>query len=307
MDGGQALGGVGTRLGHGHGAHGRVPFQASVQRAQERPALPFVVLPGVLAVEDHEHGGLFPAALHAVALSGGGDASHEVVGRRLRIPRRVGEPNEVRQQMVAEAARHGGLPVADLVGAIQVGVPRKGARQRARQDLLVGGHPGESGLGDERHHRVGDRALRGPEPGRRAFITSSSRTTRCAPPGATPGRGTRRSSAGLRGAASSSAGTRAPDRTPVITAAAPVGLNGSTLLTTRNAADITQAVRDARTSLLLHDVPKLIEWITGVMTLLPGDVILTGTPAGVGPMTPGQSVSVTIEGIGTLTNPVAAR
>lgn len=44
---------------------------------------------------------------------------------------------------------------------------------------------------------------------------------------------------------------RAPDRTPVITAAAPVGLNGATLLTTRNAADITQAVRDARSSLLL--------------------------------------------------------
>jgi two-component system sensor histidine kinase ChvG len=44
---------------------------------------------------------------------------------------------------------------------------------------------------------------------------------------------------------------RAPDRTPVITAAAPVGLNGATLLTTRNAVDITQAVRDARTNLLL--------------------------------------------------------
>jgi two-component system, OmpR family, sensor histidine kinase ChvG len=43
---------------------------------------------------------------------------------------------------------------------------------------------------------------------------------------------------------------RAPDRTPVITAAAPVGVNGATLLTTRNAADITQAVRDARTLLL---------------------------------------------------------
>jgi len=43
---------------------------------------------------------------------------------------------------------------------------------------------------------------------------------------------------------------RAPDRTPVITAAAPVGLNGATLLTTRNASDITQAVRDARTQLL---------------------------------------------------------
>jgi 2-keto-4-pentenoate hydratase/2-oxohepta-3-ene-1,7-dioic acid hydratase in catechol pathway len=65
--------------------------------------------------------------------------------------------------------------------------------------------------------------------------------------------------------------------------------------------------QDSRTSLLLHDVPKLIEWISHVMTLLPGDVILTGTPAGVGPMTPGQSVSVTIEGIGTLSNPVAAK
>ncbi|MEV4318347.1 fumarylacetoacetate hydrolase family protein [Actinocrispum sp. NPDC049592] len=65
--------------------------------------------------------------------------------------------------------------------------------------------------------------------------------------------------------------------------------------------------QDSRTSLLLHDVPKIIEWVTRVMTLLPGDVILTGTPAGVGPMTAGQSVSVTVEGIGTLTNPVAAR
>ena len=44
---------------------------------------------------------------------------------------------------------------------------------------------------------------------------------------------------------------RAPDRTPVISAAAPVGLNGATLLTTRNASDVTQAVRDARTSLLI--------------------------------------------------------
>jgi len=42
------------------------------------------------------------------------------------------------------------------------------------------------------------------------------------------------------------------------------------------------------------------------MTLLPGDILLTGTPAGVGPMTDGQRVSVSIEGIGTLTNKVAA-
>jgi 2-keto-4-pentenoate hydratase/2-oxohepta-3-ene-1,7-dioic acid hydratase in catechol pathway len=65
--------------------------------------------------------------------------------------------------------------------------------------------------------------------------------------------------------------------------------------------------QESRTSMLLHDIPNLIEWITRVMTLLPGDVILTGTPAGVGPMTDGQSVSVTVEGIGTLTNPVVAK
>ncbi|HEV2782876.1 MAG TPA: fumarylacetoacetate hydrolase family protein [Actinophytocola sp.] len=65
--------------------------------------------------------------------------------------------------------------------------------------------------------------------------------------------------------------------------------------------------QDSRTSLLLHDVGTLVEWVSRVMTLLPGDVILTGTPAGIGPMTAGQTVSVTIEGIGTLTNPVTSR
>ncbi len=63
----------------------------------------------------------------------------------------------------------------------------------------------------------------------------------------------------------------------------------------------------SRTSLFLHDIPKLIEWISSVMTLLPGDVILTGTPEGVGPLQAGQNVSVTVEGIGTLTNPVATK
>jgi 2-keto-4-pentenoate hydratase/2-oxohepta-3-ene-1,7-dioic acid hydratase in catechol pathway len=65
--------------------------------------------------------------------------------------------------------------------------------------------------------------------------------------------------------------------------------------------------QDGRTSDLIHDIPALIEWVTAFMTLLPGDVILTGTPAGVGPITAGSSVSVTIEGLGTLTNPVVAR
>ena len=65
--------------------------------------------------------------------------------------------------------------------------------------------------------------------------------------------------------------------------------------------------QQSRTSLLLNDIPKIIEWVSAVMTLLPGDVILTGTPEGVGPITDGDSVSITVEGIGTLTNPVAAK
>jgi 2-keto-4-pentenoate hydratase/2-oxohepta-3-ene-1,7-dioic acid hydratase in catechol pathway len=69
--------------------------------------------------------------------------------------------------------------------------------------------------------------------------------------------------------------------------------------------------QEARTSLLLHDVGELIAFTSAVMTLLPGDVLLTGTPAGVGPVVAGDEVSVTIEGIGTLTNtvtsPAAAR
>jgi 2-keto-4-pentenoate hydratase/2-oxohepta-3-ene-1,7-dioic acid hydratase in catechol pathway len=62
--------------------------------------------------------------------------------------------------------------------------------------------------------------------------------------------------------------------------------------------------QDSRTSLLIHDIPALVSYVTAVMTMLPGDVLLTGTPAGVGPLVAGDSVSVSIEGIGTLTNQV---
>ena len=58
---------------------------------------------------------------------------------------------------------------------------------------------------------------------------------------------------------------------------------------------------------MVRGVPELVAWISSVMTLLPGDVILTGTPAGVGPLRAGNEVSVTIDGIGTLTNPVIDR
>ena len=64
--------------------------------------------------------------------------------------------------------------------------------------------------------------------------------------------------------------------------------------------------QNSRTSLLLHDVTALITYVSAVMTLLPGDVLLTGTPAGVGPLKDGDEVSVTIEGVGTLTNGVTS-
>ena len=60
------------------------------------------------------------------------------------------------------------------------------------------------------------------------------------------------------------------------------------------------------TAALLRDVATLVSWISHVMTLLPGDVILTGTPAGVGPLAAGDVVQVSIDGIGTLENPVTS-
>src|ERR687883_1074974 len=63
--------------------------------------------------------------------------------------------------------------------------------------------------------------------------------------------------------------------------------------------------QSGRTSQLLFDIPTLVSYISGIMTLLPGDVVLTGTPSGVGPIRAGQRVDVTIEGLGTLSNPVA--
>jgi 2-keto-4-pentenoate hydratase/2-oxohepta-3-ene-1,7-dioic acid hydratase in catechol pathway len=65
--------------------------------------------------------------------------------------------------------------------------------------------------------------------------------------------------------------------------------------------------QQSSTSLLIHDIVKLVCYVTAVMTMLPGDVLLTGTPAGVGPLKEGDEVSVTIENIGTLTNGVTNR
>ena len=63
--------------------------------------------------------------------------------------------------------------------------------------------------------------------------------------------------------------------------------------------------QDSNTSQLVHPVDRLIEFISSIMTLEPGDVIATGTPYGVGRIVPGDEVAVEVEGIGRLVNPVA--
>ena len=65
--------------------------------------------------------------------------------------------------------------------------------------------------------------------------------------------------------------------------------------------------QDGNTKDMVFDIPALIAHITSVMTLLPGDVILTGTPDGVGPMEVGDEVEVSVAGLGALTNPVMKR
>jgi 2-keto-4-pentenoate hydratase/2-oxohepta-3-ene-1,7-dioic acid hydratase in catechol pathway len=65
--------------------------------------------------------------------------------------------------------------------------------------------------------------------------------------------------------------------------------------------------QDSRTRELIFTIPELVEFISSIMTLLPGDIISTGTPSGVGPIRPGDQVTVHVEGVGALTNPVAQR
>jgi 2-keto-4-pentenoate hydratase/2-oxohepta-3-ene-1,7-dioic acid hydratase in catechol pathway len=64
--------------------------------------------------------------------------------------------------------------------------------------------------------------------------------------------------------------------------------------------------QEGSTADLVFGIPYLVQFITAFLRLEPGDVILTGTPAGIGPIEPGQVVTVDIEGIGALSNPVVA-
>ncbi|MFF8394813.1 fumarylacetoacetate hydrolase family protein [Streptomyces sp. NPDC016172] len=93
--------------------------------------------------------------------------------------------------------------------------------------------------------------------------------------------------------------TFAPLGPVIATELDPSGLS----LTTRVNGTVVQS---ASTADLLLAVPDLVSYLSRYLTLLPGDVIMTGTPSGVGPIRPGDEIEVEIEGIGVLRNPVVA-
>lgn len=68
-----------------------------------------------------------------------------------------------------------------------------------------------------------------------------------------------------------------------------------------------QVVQEGTTADMITSIPKLISYVSSIFTLLPGDVVLTGTPAGVGEIRAGQRVEVEVEGIGGFGNPVVRR
>ena len=89
----------------------------------------------------------------------------------------------------------------------------------------------------------------------------------------------------------------------------PVG-RGSTPASTANRfvrCSVSGAVRqDGNTALMIYSIGRVLAFVTQFMTLEPGDLVLTGTPAGVGPVQPGDVMTVEVEGLGALSNQVVA-
>lgn len=79
---------------------------------------------------------------------------------------------------------------------------------------------------------------------------------------------------------------------------------GNQRITTTVNGEVKQ---DGKLSDMIFKVADIVNFVSSVMTLLPGDVIITGTPAGIGPMPEKSTVAVSIEGLGQLTNKVSAR
>ena len=90
---------------------------------------------------------------------------------------------------------------------------------------------------------------------------------------------------------------------PVVTTSEEIADCGKLEITTRVNGEVKQ---QGNTKNLLHSVPELIQYITQFMTLEPDDVLLTGTPKGISPLSPGDRVEVNIENLGTLSNTVVS-
>ena len=84
--------------------------------------------------------------------------------------------------------------------------------------------------------------------------------------------------------------------------AAPADLSGITVITRVNGVERQRATA----GMMVFDVPTLLAYISGIMTLEPGDLVATGTPAGVGPLADGDVVEVELEGLSRVSNPVQA-
>ena len=85
-------------------------------------------------------------------------------------------------------------------------------------------------------------------------------------------------------------------------AAPPAALDALEVVTRVNGAERQRA----RASAMVFAIPALLSYISRIMTLEPGDLVLTGTPAGVGPLSPGDEVEVEVVGVSRISNPVAA-
>ena len=91
---------------------------------------------------------------------------------------------------------------------------------------------------------------------------------------------------------------------PVGTPVPPEDVDPAALsVTTRVNGEVKQ---DGPASDMVFDIPTIVAHISGIMTLEPGDLIATGTPDGIGPLSPGDEVVIEVRGVGSVTNPVVA-
>ena len=159
---------------HRHSPQLGVSGEPAVYGPEERATAPLEVFPRVLTVEDDRDERLSFSAASPIPAAGFDQFADEVVRRRVGGPARVREADQVRQRVIAKHAGHGcpaGFHHVRRVEPLRlldvtVVVPREGDAERSRENQLVGGHPREAALRDERHHRVRHRPFRRPETGR---------------------------------------------------------------------------------------------------------------------------------------------